>query len=167
MACNSTKPRNNLNPSTWGPYAWSFLYAIAVAYPSTPSVAERAAMKNFVFSLPYLLPCQTCRTNMETKLNGEFGGLRLETALNCNTTLVDYFYDIETSIALSKQKTVVPKNERIQQALAPPHVLAARLDHAQTTPNAVWIVLPIAVVVTAAATYGITVFLQKKQRQTL
>ena len=60
--------RINLKPSFWGNYGWSFLYTIALGYPSTPSEDEKQAVVNMLQSFVYLLPCETCRTNFKNEI---------------------------------------------------------------------------------------------------
>ena len=48
----------------WGPAAWSFLHTSSFAYgkdPEKATVDEQEKATAFLDSLPYMLPCSTCR----------------------------------------------------------------------------------------------------------
>ena len=45
----------------WGPSGWKLLHLMSFAYnPKT----DKAAMKEFITTLPYVLPCKFCRTSL-------------------------------------------------------------------------------------------------------
>ena len=49
--------RENLNPSTWGPCAWTFMEAMARGLDA----GSRRSFERFLELLPDLLPCEACR----------------------------------------------------------------------------------------------------------
>jgi hypothetical protein len=53
---------NGHAPPTWGPAGWCFLHACTFGYPQrNPSVEQRRGAFRLVASLPYVLPCSSCR----------------------------------------------------------------------------------------------------------
>ena len=54
--------RTNLNPDVWGASCWTTMYAFARGFPDkNPSQSERTRYNDFVKSVAYLLPCESCR----------------------------------------------------------------------------------------------------------
>lgn len=51
----------NLNPSVWGPYYWNMLHFMSSTYDNNPNPSIKASMKNFIQSLPVILPCKECQ----------------------------------------------------------------------------------------------------------
>lgn len=48
------------NPNIWGPAMWRMIHSVAATYSS-----ENAAyFKQFIYSLPGLIPCENCKTRM-------------------------------------------------------------------------------------------------------
>lgn len=60
--------RLNLNPKIWGSHGWFFIDGIILGYPDKPGFRIKNAIKNFLISMQYLLPCQTCRMNFRKNL---------------------------------------------------------------------------------------------------
>lgn len=52
-----------MNPTIWGPEAWTFLHTITISYPDNPTKEEKASAKKLIESLAYLLPCVHCKSN--------------------------------------------------------------------------------------------------------
>lgn len=51
----------NLEPSLWGPYFWTTFHFIASGYDNNPNPSIKLTMKNFIQSIPVLLPCRKCQ----------------------------------------------------------------------------------------------------------
>lgn len=62
-------PRRGIDPQLWGPSAWTFLHYIALGYPTKPTPGDADDFRAFLYSLPYILPCQKCRLNLASHLN--------------------------------------------------------------------------------------------------
>ena len=62
--------RVNLEPSSWGPDAWAFLFSVADGYSNEPSIAQRLEMRSFLEGLAFALPCEKCRHNISKELTG-------------------------------------------------------------------------------------------------
>jgi hypothetical protein len=52
-----------VDPRFWGPHAWTLFHTIALQYPEQPSEEHKAALRNFVGALPWLLPCGGCQAH--------------------------------------------------------------------------------------------------------
>lgn len=54
-----------MDPTIWGPCAWEFLHMITFNYPDNPTDMDKNNMEKFFYSLPSVLPCQTCGENLK------------------------------------------------------------------------------------------------------
>lgn len=59
----------NISPSLWGPHCWKFLHFVTLSYPDNPTEADKTSVKNFIFSLKNVLPCEKCRHHFHINLN--------------------------------------------------------------------------------------------------
>jgi hypothetical protein len=57
--------RQNFKPDYWGPGTWRFLHSMAASMPETLSDEEQKHLTTFFNVLPFLLPCERCRINLE------------------------------------------------------------------------------------------------------
>mgnify|MGYP001582690285 CR=1 FL=1 len=145
----------NILPAVWGPQAWGFLYSIALGYPNTPTPAEKEAMKSFMLAMKQILPCEKCRRNFTAKLDGAFGQ-RLDAAVQCSEALVQYVYDLESAVAETNGKTICNIDDAIKGAVQK----HARVDTATSDRGsnlvALWVLLPVGVVLASVVTWMIT-----------
>lgn len=176
MSCTSSAPRLNLQPTMWGPYAWMFLYTMALGYPNTPSDMDKQAFKDFIYALPNLLPCEMCRHNLSTKLRGELGGNRLDDAVMCSEKLVRYVYDLESAVAQTTGKAMKPFPDVVRSVMSNSYKQASPMGggtiaRASTDVNEdmkkrqmtlLWILLPVSVVATFLATWLTTKKIMRK-----
>jgi hypothetical protein len=54
-----------MDPKKWGPHAWIFLHSVAETYPENPAHEERRHYYLFFSLLDKVLPCVTCRNNLQ------------------------------------------------------------------------------------------------------
>lgn len=52
----------------WGPIQWQFLHMMSFNYPVMPTNDDKMHYYNYVESLKYILPCRSCRENIEKNL---------------------------------------------------------------------------------------------------
>jgi|SRR5579872_3603235 len=57
-----------MKPSVWGKYVWDCIHILTLGYPLKPTPKDKKHYKKFLYSLSYVLPCDTCRANMRTHL---------------------------------------------------------------------------------------------------
>mmetsp|Transcript_87182 Transcript_87182/g.241764 ORF Transcript_87182/g.241764 Transcript_87182/m.241764 type:complete len:492 (+) Transcript_87182:50-1525(+) len=55
-----TLPRTSADPRIFGPWAWPAFHIMAQNYPTDPTPEVRASCVSFIYSIPYMLPCQHC-----------------------------------------------------------------------------------------------------------
>lgn len=169
MSCTSTAPRMNLQPSMWGPYAWMFLYTIALGYPNNPTQEDKDGVKDLIHSLTRLLPCEMCRHNLTTKLNGPIGA-RLDEATGCSESLVRYVYDLESAVAQTNGRSMKPFQEVVGGVMSntykqPQHMVRASTETTSSSPpnmTALWVLLPVSILLTFLVTWLVTKKKMKK-----
>ena len=47
--------------TVWGPPMWHFLHTMSFNYPAVPSDEQKQLYREFMLSLPNVLPCRYCR----------------------------------------------------------------------------------------------------------
>ncbi len=57
-----------LQPAVWGPFFWHTFHIVALAYPSSPSYAQKRAAKEFFESFTQLIPCAICKEHYTQNL---------------------------------------------------------------------------------------------------
>ena len=48
----------------WGPSGWKLLHTMTFLYPQSPTEIEKTNMREFLLTLPYILPCKYCRYSL-------------------------------------------------------------------------------------------------------
>lgn len=56
------------NPALWGPQAWKFLHCLAQSLPEQVPPAGQQSFEAMIQSLPQLLPCPSCGSNLQRHL---------------------------------------------------------------------------------------------------
>jgi hypothetical protein len=82
--------RINLSPLHWGPKTWFFLESAGIAYPVTPTNAQKQSAKNFILSLRDMLPCESCRIHY---------GKYIDSLINDNNYFDTIFQDRDSFMA--------------------------------------------------------------------
>lgn len=165
MSCSPLPGRINLKPSMWGNTAWMFLYTLAWGYPNNPTPEEKRSALQMFYSMRDMLPCEKCRFNFQAKLKGPLG-VQLQDAVSCSGKLFRFVYDLESAVAHTNGKEI-PSFEEVQRQVKTNSYLtpavAASPAHSPASPSvsprrglvALWILLPLSVLVTALITYGV------------
>lgn len=64
--------RMPISPDKWGPVFWDTLHYVSLGYPETnPSVNVKQSAFELMSSLPFLLPCSTCRDHLAETYENE------------------------------------------------------------------------------------------------
>lgn len=84
----------HLPPEVWGPVFWATLHIVALAYPDSPSYAEKKAAKEFYTSMAHLLPCPICRGHYTEILKA----MPVDTWLDKRTTLVEWVHSVHNAV---------------------------------------------------------------------
>jgi hypothetical protein len=165
-------PRKNLLPNVWGKHAWMFLYTVALGYPNNPTQEEKTSAKNLLISLQHLLPCDKCRVNFRTKMNGEFG-MRLDQAVQNSETFTHYIYDLESAVASTTGKVMPSYADTQAKLMSNTYVVASQLEGGgggggkQSGGGGgvmLAIILPIAAIAIVIITWGLTYTILNKKK---
>ena len=101
----------------WGPSGWRFLHLAAFNYePHT----QKAKMRRFLATLPFILPCKFCRAS----LTDYYNKYPYTTALESRSKLTRWLYDIHNE---------VNNKLRSQGLLTTPNPTFAQVKHYYTT----------------------------------
>ena len=89
----------------WGPSAWRLLHSITFAYTPTK---DKSTVRKFFQTLPFVLPCKFCRSN----LLEHYEELPLEPALESQELLSKWLYKVHTRVSakLREQGRTVPED---------------------------------------------------------
>ena len=55
-------------PDVWGPYLWTSLHFIALAYPNNPSKYDRELYYNYITNFASVIPCGICAHHFKQNL---------------------------------------------------------------------------------------------------
>ena len=100
-----------MDPNIWGPGAWLFIHSITLNYPEKPSINEQMHMKNFIYSLSYLLPCEVCKYHYSKKIHK----LNINNIVKNKSDLINMFINIHNEVNLQSNKRTYLYNEAINE----------------------------------------------------
>ncbi len=86
--------RQNFNPKVWGPHGWHLLHTVAMSYRPVPTRADKQAMRQFITSLPSVLPCEACGANFGTYLANN----SLDQALESRDNLIRFIIGAQNKV---------------------------------------------------------------------
>lgn len=92
----------NIDPQLWGPCGWKFLHYISLGYPKKPTLDQKRYYREFVESLPYVLPCHTCREHFKETLRH----YDITKVLNSRKQLFEFFVDAHNRVNKKNNKPV-------------------------------------------------------------
>jgi hypothetical protein len=105
---------NNLEPTSWGPHYWNTLHFLAAAYDNNPNQSVRSVMKNFIQSLPVLLPCKECEDNALNFIKTK----NLDVVVSTRKELFQFFFDFHNRVNARLKKPIA----KIEDALKRYHI---------------------------------------------
>ena len=94
-----------MEPTIWGPSAWSFLHTITFNYPENPTDIEKQKYYTFFNSLKNVLPCPLCKEHYIQ--NFETIPIRLEN----RESLIEWLIDIHNEVNRKNGKRELSYNE--------------------------------------------------------
>jgi hypothetical protein len=106
---NKMQQDNIYSPNIWGPGLWLNIHTGSLSYPENPSVTTRERMKWFIWGLPMILPCQTCKDHATAYV------MRHNTQINEIVTnrknLFEFFVDFHNAINQRHRKPLMSYRE--------------------------------------------------------
>ena len=87
----------------WGPALWHVLHTMSFNYPTDPTPDQKRHYRDFVQTLPHVLPCRHCRENLKKTFKTR--PLRLA-HMKTRATFSRYIYDLHEIVnTLLKKKS--------------------------------------------------------------
>lgn len=94
------------DPSIWGPSFWLFLHSMSANYPDNPTPKVSNNMKQFITSIPLVLPCEFCAKHCEQFINRPF--VNLNDVCSSKNKLFSFFYHLHNNVNLINNKALAP-----------------------------------------------------------
>ena len=109
---------NMFKPENWGPHFWYVLHLGSLQYDINPSYETRQRIKNFILSIPYILPCEKCRKHSTKFLNtyeydyiNNPNKFKMDDVVFCRTNLFMFFVDFHNYVNRNTNKKVYDYKE--------------------------------------------------------
>jgi hypothetical protein len=83
-----------MNTAFWGPSGWQMLHTLTFIYPDLPSFSDKVKMRDFMYSLSYILPCKYCRLSFSKYIKS----LPIDDYLDSRTKIIEWLYKIHNKI---------------------------------------------------------------------
>jgi hypothetical protein len=106
-----------LDPSIWGSTYWKTFHFIPYAYEDNPSVSVQTAMKNFILTIPLLLPCKSCQGHAYSFISAT----DVDAAVLNKKSLAIFFFNFHNEVnkRLNKpQMAALPQPQHLPQGTA-------------------------------------------------
>lgn len=94
-----------MEPTVWGPSAWTFLHSITLNYPEQPSEKDKLQTKEFFESIGNVLPCPVCRHHYIQTIQ------EIPIQLNSKDDLVHWLIDIHNKVNQITNKKEISYDE--------------------------------------------------------
>lgn len=87
---------DTIDPSVWGPPTWCFLHTSSAHYPVSPDNDTKNATKSFIMSLPFTLPCVSCKHHAIMWVNAHKH--KLDTIVQSRDSLFKFYVDFHNYV---------------------------------------------------------------------
>jgi hypothetical protein len=94
---NDYKDIITIDPKYWGRCGWIFLNSIALTYDET----LKEKYKEFILTLPYILPCKKCGYHLKESINSI---KNIDSILINKETFINWFLEIRNNICKDQNK---------------------------------------------------------------
>lgn len=88
--------KNLTSPDVWGPHYWFVFHNASANYPTTASPYYAERMKNFILSIPVLLPCLKCKEDSTAYIDSRKS--ELDTIVSGRENLFNFFVDFHNMV---------------------------------------------------------------------
>ena len=76
-------------PDVWGPLFWFSLHNGALRYPKDPSNIWKERMKNYIFGIPVMVPCEKCSIHASAYIESQTD---IDTVVTSREKLFEFFW---------------------------------------------------------------------------
>lgn len=102
MTHRSKKNEDKRAPAVWGPSFWYVIHIGSVNYPLRPTLDDMIGMNHFIWGLPHILPCVSCKTHATEYLQSNL--TKIEEALKNSDMLFVFFVDFHNYVNMKLGK---------------------------------------------------------------
>ena len=91
----------------WGPKTWRLIHCVGQNYPSNPTIVEKKQIIQFIYIIPYILPCSKCQYHFLKQLR-EYP---IKNHLNSKKTLSLWLYRLHNNVNSQNNKPTLSYKE--------------------------------------------------------
>jgi len=102
------KDITTIDPKYWGRCGWIFLNSIALTYDDT----LKDKYKQFILTLPYILPCKKCGYHLKESINRI---KNIDTILKNKETFMNWLLEIRNNICKEQNKEFKTINDELNE----------------------------------------------------
>jgi hypothetical protein len=92
-------------PEVWGPAFWYTIHKSALNYPVAPTNIVKFHMKNFIYSIPYLLPCEKCQEHARNFIESHSD--TIDSIISTRQSLFNFFVDLHNQVNQRNGKRIM------------------------------------------------------------
>ena len=105
---NDYRDITTIDPKYWGRCGWIFLNSIALTYDDT----LKDKYKQFILTLPYILPCKKCGYHLKESINRI---KNIDTILKNKETFMNWLLEIRNNICKEQNKEFKTINDELNE----------------------------------------------------
>ena len=100
---------NSADPEVWGPSFWFILHNGAVRYPEKASPLWKERMRNFIISMPVMIPCEKCADHAMAYIEANWKNL--DNIVSGRKNLFNFFVDMHNMVNKRYGKPIMSYEE--------------------------------------------------------
>ena len=105
------KDITTIDPKYWGRCGWIFLNSIALTYDDT----LKEKYKQFILTLPYVLPCKKCGYHLKESINKI---KNIDTILKNKETFINWLLEIRNNICKDQNREAKTIKDELNEIFA-------------------------------------------------
>ena len=103
---------NSADPEVWGPSFWFILHNGAARYPEKASPLWKERMRNFIISMPVMIPCEKCADHATAYVEANWENL--DKIVSGRVSLFNFFVDMHNMVNKRYGKPVMGYEEAFE-----------------------------------------------------
>lgn len=100
---------NSADPEVWGPSFWFILHNGSVRYPEKASPLWKERMRNFITSIPVMIPCEKCADHATAYIEANWHNL--DNIVSGRKNLFNFFVDMHNMVNKRYGKPIMSYEE--------------------------------------------------------
>ena len=102
---------NTSDPAVWGPSMWFTLHNGASKYPVSATDFYKDRMKEFILSIPIMLPCSVCKDHANKYIDDARTSGKLDEVIGGRDKLFKWFVDFHNMVNKTHNKPIFSYEE--------------------------------------------------------